>query len=120
MPGHLQTTLLVVYRGGRNLSQMLTNKRLPPSDSTDSLYSTINNDTPNPLRNHLQYLAGRFTPTETSKSTFHTHTRIKRKLNVPAPDSGPVGLTADALAAKLMENSHEQLRALLREKHLYL
>ena len=65
-------------------------------------------------------MAAHFTPTETLKSTFHINTSIKRKLNVPATDSGPVELTADALAAKLMENSHEQLRALLREKHLYL
>ena len=61
-------------------------------------------------------MAAHFTPTETLKYTFHTNTSIKRKLNVPAMDSGPVELTADVLAAKLMENS----LALLREKHLYL
>ena len=65
-------------------------------------------------------MAAHFTSTETLKSTFHTNTNIKRKLNVPALDSGRVELTADALAAELMENLHEQLRALLRDKHLYL
>ena len=50
-------------------------------------------------------MVARFTPTETLKCTIHTNTSIKRKLNIPAPDSGPVELTADALAAKLMENS---------------
>ena len=67
MPGHLQTTPLFAYRRGRNLSQMLTNKRLPPSDSSDPLYFTINNDTPYPLETACK-ICGR---------SFHTSRNLK-------------------------------------------
>ena len=68
MPGHLRRpTALVAYRRGRNLSQMLTNKRLPPSDTSDPLYFTINNDTPNPLETTCK-ICGR---------SFHTNRNLK-------------------------------------------
>ena len=67
MPGHLQTTPLIAYRGGCNLSQMLTNKRLPLSDSSDPLYFTANNDTPNPLE----------TTCKMCGCSFHTNRNLK-------------------------------------------
>ena len=81
---------------------------LPPSDSSDPLYSTINNDTPNPLETTCKICGRSFQSNRNLKIlTFHTNTSIKRKLNVPTPDFWPCELTADALAAKLTENLHE-------------
>ena len=60
-------TPLVAYRRERYLSQMLTNKRLSPSDSSDPLYLTINNDTPNPLETTCK-ICGR---------SFHTNRNLK-------------------------------------------
>ena len=58
---------LVAYPRGCNLSQMLTNKRLPPSDSSDPLYFTINNDTPNSLE----------TTCKICDHSFHTNRNLK-------------------------------------------
>ena len=66
----LVTTILpynIAYRRGRNLSRMLTNKRLPPSDSSDPLYFTIDNDTSNPLE----------TTCKICGCSFHTNRNLK-------------------------------------------
>ena len=102
---------------------------MPPSDFSDPLYFTINNDTPNPLETTCKICGRSFHTNRNLKIHFshkHKHqtqaqsTSNKHQTQSLATDSGRVELTADALAAERMENSHEQLRALLREKHLYL
>ena len=58
---------LVACCRGCNLSQMLANNRLPLSDSSDPLYSTINNDKPNPIETTCK-ICGRL---------FHTNRNLK-------------------------------------------